>query len=93
MNCEEILPASRNTPPVSRPVQRTVSDVGRESAQPCASSSSQRGESGRAARRPCRRKVVSMPSAAATGSRKRSVEPLSPQSASALSGACADCTA
>ena len=58
-------------------------------SQPAAMISSESGERGRAPRRPWPTKVASAPSAQATGSIKRSVEPLSPQSsvppASALS--------
>ena len=58
-------------------------------SQPAAMISSESGESGRAPRRPWPTNVASAPSAQATGSIKRRVEPLSPQSsvppASALS--------
>ena len=53
---------------------------------PCAVSTASSGDSGRSGRRPSMRKVTSAPSAPTTGSRKRSVEPLSPQKRSACAG-------
>ena len=61
---------------------RSTSRSGRVNSQPPRISSRSSGAMGRSGSRPRMWKRASMPSAAATGSRKRSVLPLSPQSAS-----------
>lgn len=68
-NWDETSPGSRKRPFSSLPAQRSSPGAGRLSRTPCASSASHSGPSGRCGRRPCRRNVVSLPSAAATGSK------------------------
>ena len=78
--CELTLPGSTKVPGRMRPLVLSGKPPIPCRSQPAAMISSESGESGRAPRRPWPTKVASAPSAQATGSIKRSVEPLSPQS-------------
>ena len=80
MYCELTLPGSTKVPGRMRPLVLSGKPPRPCRSQPAAMISSESGESGRAPRRPWPTKVASAPSAQATGSIKRSVEPLSPQS-------------
>ena len=79
--CDDTSPGSFHPPPTRRPEQRRSSPSD-SIVMPWRRSSASKGASGRAARRPRRRKRTEAPSTPATGSRKRSVEPLSPQGSS-----------
>ena len=89
MYCELTLPGRIKVPGRMRPLVLSGKPPRPCRSQPAAMISSESGERGRAPRRPWPTNVASAPSAQATGSIKRSVEPLSPQSsvppASALS--------
>ena len=78
--CELTLPGSTKVPGRMRPLVLSGKPPRPCRSQPAAMISSESGESGRAPRRPWPTKVASAPSAQATGSIKRSVDPLSPQS-------------
>ena len=80
MYCELTLPGSTKVPGRMRPLVLSGKPPRPCRSQPAAMISSESGESGRAPRRPWPTKVASAPSAQATGSIKRSVDPLSPQS-------------
>lgn len=80
MYCELTLPGRIKVPGRMRPLVLSGKPPRPCRSQPAAMISSESGERGRAPRRPWPTKVASAPSAQATGSIKRSVEPLSPQS-------------
>ena len=76
--CEEMFPGSVYAPGASLPAQKSFSPSERN-AMPPRTSSLNSGSSGRSGKRPSRRNTAFAPSAPTTGSRKRSVDPLSPQ--------------
>ena len=77
-NWEETSPAIEKSPADRRPWQYRSSPCA-QIVMPRRHSASERGAMGRCGRRPCRLNTARTPSAPATGSRKRSVAPLSPQ--------------
>ena len=80
--CEEISPGNEYSPGVSLPRHtrgRWASLLSSSSSTPCSFRASKSVSIGRRGSLPFPVSVASAPNAAATGSRKRSVEPLSPQ--------------
>ena len=78
MYCEEMFPGSVYSPGASFPEQKSFPPSDRN-IMPPRTSSLKSGSSGRSGSRPSRRNTTFAPSAPTTGSKKRSVDPLSPQ--------------
>ena len=79
MNCDDTPPSMVYVPPGSRPLQSRGRVPLALNSTPCATISSCKGDSGRSGSLPSPLNSQYAPSAAATGSIKRRVEPLSPQ--------------
>ena len=81
--CDDTSPGRVKRPPLKVPLQVTGSSmpgVCRSNAMPCSSSAAHKLLMGRIGNLPWPTNVASAPRTAATDTRKRSVEPLSPQS-------------